>query len=92
MSAARAQAAPAVATPQRHWLAQLAIIVFFGFPLMVLVLGAMALPAVVSYDLVTRGLAESHPGWLVMGALTGAVWLLLVAWTVRRRRNRTAPA
>jgi hypothetical protein len=69
----------------RHPLAQLAVVVFFGFPLIVLTLGAVTLPAVISYDLVRRGVTESHPGWLVMGTLTAALWLLLLGLGLRRR-------
>jgi hypothetical protein len=69
----------------RHPLAQLAMIVFFGFPLIVLTLGAVALPAVISYDLVRRGVTESHPAWLIMGVLTAGLWLLLLGLGLRRR-------
>lgn len=74
----------------RHPLAQLAVLVFFGFPLLVLSLGAVTLPAVISYDLVRRGVAESHPAWLVMGVLTAGLWLLLLGLGLRRRLRPAA--
>lgn len=60
------------------------LIGLLALPVLALGIGALVLPPGISFALVRRGLAEGRTSWLVLGVLTGALWLLLLAVSIRR--------
>jgi hypothetical protein len=46
-----------------------------ALPLLLLTAAAVLLPPAFVYSLIGRGVAEGHPGWVVLGGLGGAAWL-----------------
>lgn len=73
---------PAKATKYDAW--AYVLIGLLGIPLFALGVGAFVLPPGVSFQLVRRGLDEGRTSWLVLGVLTGALWLLFVYFLGRK--------
>ena len=67
------------------------LIGLLALPVLALGVGALVLPPGISFSLVRRGLQEGRPSWLILGALTGGLWLLLLWVTGRRLFKRRRP-
>lgn len=57
---------------------------FFGVPLLFSGLAAIAIPPVLAAALIFRGAHDGLPSWIVLGGLSGAIYLLLVVSLARR--------
>jgi hypothetical protein len=68
------------------------IIGLLALPVLALGIGALVLPPGISFALIRRGLAEHRTSWLVLGILTGFLWLLFLWLTGRRIFGKKAPA
>jgi hypothetical protein len=68
------------------------IIGLLALPVLALGIGALVLPPGISFALIRRGLAEDRTSWLLLGILTGILWLFFL-WLTGRRifRKREAP-
>jgi hypothetical protein len=66
---------------------------FFGIPLLVSGLAAVALPPVLAGALIWQGAQSSRVSWIGLGAASGAIYFLLVFSLVRSawRKLRTPP-
>lgn len=60
------------------------LIGLLGIPLLAFGVAALVLPPGIAFGLVTRGLRESRTVWVVLGASTGLVWLLILFLISRR--------
>lgn len=56
-----------------------------GVPLLILVFASIAITAFLSVDLILRGFRDSQPGWILLGALLAAMWLLMFYKTAKAR-------
>ena len=75
---------PGRPTPSRYDAWAYVLIGLLALPILALGVGALVLPPGISFTLVRRGLTEGRASWLVLGLLTGAIWLLLLVVTGRR--------
>jgi hypothetical protein len=82
------------AAPPPTGLRRALILGVVGVPLIVVVLAAVALPAAVSWSLVGRGIGEVRVSWVALGALTAALWALMLWLTARKlwRERAEKPA
>ena len=81
-------------TPRaRHDVVAFILVGLLGLALLAFAIGALFLPPGISFVLVRRGLGEDHPSWVVLGALTGSMWLAMLVVTARRLlgRQRSVP-
>lgn len=58
--------------------------IFFGIPLLALGLVSVAMPPILAGGLVWRGVLEHRAGWVFLGVMCGAIYLLLVFSLVLR--------
>jgi hypothetical protein len=72
------------------------VIGLIAIPVAALGIGALVLPPGIAFSLVRRGLSESRTSWTVLGAIVGALWLLLLYGTgskiMRAGRKPQPPA
>ena len=70
------------------------LIGLFSIVLGALGVGALVLPPGIAYSLVVRGLEQSKMPWVVLGSITGAIWLVLLfaAGEYFQHPNPDAPA
>ena len=76
--------APAGGKPTRYDAWAYVIIGLLAIPVLALGIGALVLPPGISFSLIRRGIGEQRTGWLVLGVLIAAVWLLMLVVTIRR--------
>ena len=60
------------------------VIGLVALPLAALGVGALVLPPGIAYALIVRGLERSKMLWVILGGVTGAIWLFLLVVTSRR--------
>jgi hypothetical protein len=66
------------------------LIGIFGIPLLALGVGALVLPPGLSFSLVSRGLKEGKLSWVLLGGLTGLLWVVFL-WATGRKIMRGKP-
>ncbi len=67
---------------------KLAAVAMF-LPLVTVILSALVLTAAMAYALVIRGWQQREPGWIGIGLVLGALWLLMLVGTIRKRVKTT---
>ena len=76
--------APETKPPTKYDAWAFVIIGLLGIPILALGIGALVLPPGISFTLIRRGLNENRSSWLVLGVLTGLLWLLFLFLSGRR--------
>lgn len=57
-------------------------------PLLLMATAALLVPAGLAYGLVVRGIRENHPSWVLLGSVSGVVWVLMLRATARKTRRQ----
>lgn len=86
-----AAAGPQAGTARAVSRARLVAALAMSVPLLLMTIAALVLPAALTYGLVVRGISESHPSWVLLGSVSGVVWLLMLRATARKARRKAPP-
>lgn len=60
-------------------------------PLLLMATAALLVPAGLTYSLVVRGIRENHPSWVLLGSVSGVVWILMLRATARKAWREAPP-